>query len=361
MNCRRDALMTTAALVVMFAAAGEGQGPAPFASAGKVEMIGDWKDDPENFSGAVIVGNLLLIGSDEIGYLQVGRDKEGKGARFERSHEIELAQKKGEGKVEVDFEALAAEKNTVYALGSHSISRKRVDNRPTQAHQKNVGRFSEAPAADALREKLFRFELDPATGKPTAAPKEISLRAIINAQTVLKPFSTIASKENGIDIEGLAVDGTTLFAGFRGPVLRHGFAPVLKFTFDSPKDAALVFVPLDGRGIRDLAKVNDGILVLAGPTGDSDQSHRLYRWNGQDCIPGTGGPGGKLEYLGEVPSQPGGKAEAVVVNSTEADGYIVTFFYDSMTAGGPERFRVPKKAGPPTTSTALCGKVEQKQ
>jgi hypothetical protein len=359
MNRRRNALMTIAALVVMFAAAGEGQGPAPFASAGKVEMAGKWEDS-KSFSGAVIVGNLLLIGADEIGYLQVGRDKEGKGARFELVHEIELAQKKGEDKVEVDFEALAADKNTVYALGSHSITRKGIDERADKPYKDNVVRFSTEPVADPLREKLFRFELDPATGKPTAAPKEISIRAIINAQTVLKPFSAIASKENGIDIEGLAVDGTTLFAGFRGPVLRHGFAPVLKFTFDSPKDAALLFVPLDGRGIRDLAKVSDGILVLAGPVGDSDQPHRLYRWNGQDCIPGKDGPGGKLEYLGEVPAQPNAKAEAIVVNTTEADAYIVTIFYDSLELGGPERFRVPKKAGPPTSSTALCGSAKQK-
>jgi hypothetical protein len=358
MNRRRYALMMTMALalalVAALAAAGEGQGPAPFASAGKVEMAGKWDDD-KNFSGAVIIGNLLLIGSDEIGYLQVGRDKEGKSARFERSHEIELAQKKGEKKVEVDFEALAADKNTVYALGSHSRSRKRIDDEHVaDAYKDNVTRFSGEPAAAPLREKLFRFELDPATGKATGAPKELSLRAIINGQTALKFFSANASKENGIDLEGLAVDGVTLFAGFRGPVLRHGFAPVLKFTFDSPTDAALVFVPLDGRGIRDLAKVSDGILVLAGPIGDSDQSHRLYRWNGQDCIPGKDGPGGKLEYLGEVPTQSGGKAEALVVNSTAADAYVVTFFYDSLPAGGPERFRVPK-AGHATASTKLCG------
>jgi Protein of unknown function (DUF3616) len=357
MNRRTNALMTTVALVVMLAAAGQGQGPAPFASVGKVDMSGDWSDDPENFSGAVIVGNMLLIGSDEIGYLQVGRDKDGTGARFERSHEIELAQKKGGKKVEVDFEALAADKNTVYALGSHSLTRKRID-RPSHAkaaYKDNVARFSEPPdtSSASLREKLFRFELDPATGKTVGAPKEISLRAIINAQTVLKPFSAIASKEGGIDLEGLAADGVTLFAGFRGPVLRHGFAPVMKFTFDNPNDATLVFVPLDGRGIRDLAKAPDGILVLAGPAGDSDQSHRLYRWNGQDCIPGTNGPGGKLEYLGEVPTE-GGKAEALVVNSSEGDAYVVTFFYDSLPAGGPQRFRVPK-AGHATASTQLCG------
>jgi hypothetical protein len=362
MNRRRNTLMmTVASLVVLLAAAGNGQGPAPFAPAGKVEMTGDW-NDPTNFSGAVIINGMLLVGSDEVGFLQVGRDKEGKGAGFEKSHDIELTPKQGGEDVEVDVEALAADKNTVYALGSHSRTRRRID-RPKDAaasYKATVKRFSEAPnPKDAVpRERLFRFTFDPATGKATAAPKEISLRTIIDGQDILKPFLTSASKENGVDLEGLAVDGVTLFAGFRGPILRHGFAPVLKFTFDAPNDAALVFVPLDGRGIRDLAKVPDGILVLAGPMGDSDQSHRLYRWNGQDCIPGTEGPGGKLEYLGEVPTESGGKAEAVVVNSSEGDAYTVTFFYDSLQNGGPQRFRVPK-AGHSTASTQLCGMAKK--
>ena len=362
MNRRKNArLMMVASLVVLLAAAGEGQGPAPFASAGKVEIAGTW-DDNTNFSGAVIINGMLLIGSDEVGYLQVGRDKEGKGARFEKSHDIELTPKVGGEDVEVDVEALAADKNIVYALGSHSRTRKRID-RPKDAaasYKAVVKRFSEAPDPKdaAPREKLYRFTFDPATGKAAAAPKEISLRAIIDSQAILKPFLTSASKENGIDLEGLAVDGVTLFAGFRGPILRHGFTPVLKLTFDAPTDAALVFVPLDGRGIRDLAKVPDGILVLAGPMGDSDQSHRLYRWNGQDCIPGTDGPGGKLEYLGEVPTESGGKAEAIAVNSIESDAYIVTFFYDSLPNGGPQRFRVPK-AGHSTASTQLCGMVKK--
>ena len=368
-HARTVMMVAIAALVVMLAITGEGQGPAPFQSAGKVEMAGEW-NDPTNFSGAAIVGGMLLIGSDEVGYLQVGRDKEGKGVRFERSHEIELTPKQGGEDVEVDVEALAVDKNTVYALGSHSRTRKRID-RPKDAaasYKANVKRFSDPQEPAPERDKLYRFVFDPATGKPTAPPKEISLRAVIDGQAILRGFPAtkstdpaiaskepaIASKENGVDLEGLAADGATLFAGFRGPVLRHGFAPVLKFTFDAPDKAELIFVPLDGRGIRDLAKVPDGILVLAGPSGDSDQSHRLYRWNGKDCIPGTDGPGGKLEYLGEVPTEPGGKAEAVVVNAAETDAYVVTFFYDSLKNGGPQRFRVPK-AGHATASTQLCG------
>jgi hypothetical protein len=368
-------MVAVAALVVMFTITGAGQGPAPLESLGKVEMVGNWAD-PTNFSGAAIVGGMLLVGSDEVGFLQVGRDKDGKGLRFERSHEIELAPKVGGEDVEVDIEAVAADKNTIYALGSHSRTRKRID-RPKDAaasYKANVKRFSDAQEPAPERDRLYRFVFDPATGKPSAPPKEISLRAVIDGQKMLRGFPVtsstdpevvkqepaVASKENGTDLEGLVADGATLFAGFRGPVLRHGFAPVLKFTFDAPDKAELIFVPLDGRGIRDFAKVPDGILVLAGPTGDSDQSHRLYRWNGKDCIPGTDGPGGKLEYLGEVPTEAGGKAEAVVVNAVEADAYVVTFFFDSLQNGGPQRFRVPK-AGHATASTQLCGLAKPSQ
>src|SRR5262249_37968244 len=157
-------------------------------------MTGNW-DDPTNFSGAVIVGGMLLIGSDEVGFVQVGRDKNGKGASFEKSHDIELTPKVGGEDVEIDIEALAADKNTVYALGSHSITRRRID-RPkaaAAAQKANIKRFSEPSEPAPERAKLYRFELDPATGKAAAPPKEISLRAMIDGQAVLKPFAAIAS------------------------------------------------------------------------------------------------------------------------------------------------------------------------
>ena len=84
----------------------------------------------------------------------------------------------------------------------------------------------------------------------------------------LAPFLSLPAKENGFDIEGLAVQPSeshwTVFLGLRGPVLA-GFALVLelKLSRDGPKlrlnkqeDKSLYLkhaVALRGLGIRDLA------------------------------------------------------------------------------------------------------------
>lgn len=100
----------------------------------------------------------------------------------------------------------------------------------------------------------------------------------------------LASKENGFDIEGLAVIGKRLFLGLRGPVLR-GWATLLEI---EPRDEAegrlglagigdggrgyrKHFLDLDGLGIRDLARDGDDLLILAGPTMTLRGLLRVYR------------------------------------------------------------------------------------
>ena len=102
-------------------------------------------------------------------------------------------------------------------------------------------------------------------------------------------FTKIPSKENGIDIEGIASDGDKLYIGFRGPVLRGNYVPVMVIKdCDNPSDYELLFVNLDGNGIRDICKVEDGFLIISGPMGDGVGNYQLYFWNGVDSIPGKG-------------------------------------------------------------------------
>jgi hypothetical protein len=107
----------------------------------------------------------------------------------------------------------------------------------------------------------------------------------------LKDFLKIPGKDNGFDIEGLAVAGDRIFIGLRGPVLR-GWAMVLEVAvqdthagyFDlkpiGPKGAPYLkhFLHLEGMGIRELAISGQDILVLAGPSMDLDGTIALYRW-----------------------------------------------------------------------------------
>src|SRR5262245_60839271 len=85
-----------------------------------------------------------------------------------------------------------------------------------------------------------------------------------------------------------AAGRTPASAGFRGPVLRENYTPVLRFTFAVPViESDLLYVNLGGRGIRDLTRARGGLLVLAGPVGDGPGSYQLYFWDGKDCLPGT--------------------------------------------------------------------------
>ena len=161
----------------------------------------------------------------------------------------------------------------------------------------------------------------------------------------MHPFSRVPSKENGIDIEGLAFHQGLLYAGFRGPVLRDNYVPVLTFQFATPVvQANLLFVNLGGRGIRDLTAVQGGFLVLAGPVGDGPGSYQVYFWNGQDCLPGRreAGEVGQIRLLGEVQVEPEAKAEGITVVAESASVYEVIIVYDGSKNGGATRFRMPK-------------------
>jgi len=119
----------------------------------------------------------------------------------------------------------------------------------------------------------------------------------------LKTFSEIPSKENGVDIEGIAAKGDFLYLGFRGPAFRENWVPVMKLEFEDPEDYELLYVDLGGRGIRDITSVSDGFLLIAGPIGDGSASYQLYHWDGKDMIPGKDhNPEdlGKLTLLGEI-------------------------------------------------------------
>src|SRR5262249_51531386 len=76
-----------------------------------------------------------------------------------------------------------------------------------------------------------------------------------------------------------------LFAGFRGPVLDNGRAPILSVDVDALFDGGalepkLFRLPLgEGSGVRDLASFHDGILILAGPVGDEAGPYSVHWWD----------------------------------------------------------------------------------
>jgi hypothetical protein len=159
----------------------------------------------------------------------------------------------------------------------------------------------------------------------------------------LGSFLAIPGKDNGFDIEGLAVAGERLFIGLRGPVLR-GWAVILEVELkednEQPSTLRLKaigpndhlyrkhFLHLGGLGIRDLCVQDSDLLILAGPTMDLDGPVTIFRWpggtepKGENIVPAS-----ELERVLEVPygqgvdhaegmtlfSPDGGKARSLLV------------------------------------------------
>jgi hypothetical protein len=186
--------------------------------------------------------------------------------------------------------------------------------------------------------RLFRIKLDDAG--QLAAKESIDLRDILENDEILGPFFSVPGKENGIDIEGIAVKDGRLFVGFRGPVLRGNFVPVLAFRFEEPDDYELLFVQLGGRGIRDLASVEDGFLIVAGAIGDGDASYQLCLWNGEDGVPGEGGWDGKIIKIGELATNLGVKPEGLTVTAETPDEWRLLVVTDGQASAS--EWSVPK-------------------
>ncbi len=260
---------------VMLSHAASGEYLKPLAT---VKMLGSIKA-PEDVSAIAKVGSFLVIGSDEgVGpdekenFIQVlkkvGDD------RYEVDRNILLFKgNKKDGK-EMDIEAIAVEGDTVFVVGSHSSKRQRV--KSDKKYKKNRKSFRQDKIEDEKnRDWLYRLTLY-SQGRDSDK-KKISLRKILKKDKVLKTFSQIPSKENGVDIEGIAVKEGWLYVGFRGPVFRGNYVPVMKLKFDAPKETyELLYVNLGGRGIRDIIHVSNGFLIVAGPVGDGPASYQLY-------------------------------------------------------------------------------------
>ncbi|MFN0186292.1 MAG: DUF3616 domain-containing protein [Aquabacterium sp.] len=104
------------------------------------------------------------------------------------------------------------------------------------------------------------------------------------------PYMAIPGKDNGFDIEGLAVDGQRRRLGLRGPVLR-GRSALLEIAVEARGDQLRLlalddsgtllrkhFLRLDGLGIRDLHFSGDDLYILAGPTMVLNSDIRFFKW-----------------------------------------------------------------------------------
>jgi hypothetical protein len=263
-----------------------------------LERVGASDDDPMNdLSAAVRVGSTLFLGSDEGIAVERLRQHE---SGWSSCGRVQLTDCLGvEPGEEADIEGLAEEDGWLWVLGSHARTRPKLEKREDErldlekyANLKDtrarclLARMPLAP--DRQAENL----LEPVgeTGDRKAQMLRQTKHGNALARTLAKdvligPFSKIPPKEGGVDIEGIAVAFPRVALGMRGPVIQT-YAVLLEFcvrergatelAIDSPVYKRML--DLEGLGIRDLKRVGDDLLILAGPSTALDGPCAVYRW-----------------------------------------------------------------------------------
>ena len=241
---------------------------------------------------------------------------------------------------EADLEAIDYDRGYFYATGSHALPRK--------SDQEQASRFF-----------VYRIPVDASSDSLTAAAEvSAKLRQIMQKEPALGQFVGKRASKGEINIEGLAARDGRLFFGFREPVI-DGTAYVLQVSEAAlfvnsdakkgtgksatlgPAHAKLHKLKLGpGIGIRDMAKLQDGFLILAGPAKDEDGPYSLHYWAG----PGTG-----AQALGELvlsAKARDGKAEGLMILRESGLAYELLVLFDGAEGGAPTEYHLTRKAAP---------------
>ena len=291
----------------------------------------------DDLSAIESVGRFFVVASDEDSELRVLEPTDVPNTYLVRPDAIRLEPRKGE----VDIEAMARSGEWLYVLGSHSLKRSLVD--PAKDREQNRKRLTEV-SDEPLRQRLYRLRLSGSTGALAGTPQWISLRPMLERDAILGPFTRIPAGENGVNLEGLAAEGDSLFLGFRSPVLREGFVPVMRTAWHDPPPASeLLLLDLGGRGIRSLASVRGGFLVLATAERESGRAESIYFWDGKDQLPGARSQPGTVELLIDLEPPKGGTAEGMCVTVDEPDRLEVVVVHDGIAGGYPLRLALPRR------------------
>ena len=206
----------------------------------------------------------------------------------------------------MDIEGLDVESDTLWLVGSHSSARKQVKNnaKPAEA-QRSLATVEVSQRRRVLARLSTKALLDPGGSRTGQQQRPAVLGLGRGADLVdlladdphLGSFiqsssagaRPIPGKENGIDVEGLAVAGRRVFIGLRGPVLR-GWAMIIELQVgEGPRLEPQPigpgnrryrkhFLRLHGLGVRDLCRHGEDLLVLAGPTMELDGRAAVFRW-----------------------------------------------------------------------------------
>lgn len=264
----------------------------------------DGKHDPPatQMSAAVRIGATLIVAGDEGGALEVLAPEKDCWAQVARVSLHELVRLPADPDIEIDIEGLAVEGDWLWVIGSHSLKRQKPRGKSTRQDLSDLKIIKR----EANRFVLARLPLDrhksgyirPVARDGTRRPAMVeigkrssTLISWLSEDPMLAPFLEIPSKENGLDVEGIAANEDHVWLGLRGPVLR-GHAIVLQLDLKANKRDVLkakkldgtrrfrkYLLPLDGLGVRDLELDGKDLLILTGPTMTAPGPARVVRWS----------------------------------------------------------------------------------
>jgi hypothetical protein len=267
----------------------------------------------DGLSGVAGLGDTLWLASDE--RLSVERlDRATRGEPLFSAHATFPLDKylrlPSGARVEADLEDLDIAGGYLWLVGSHALDR---DMPGEEASPRKVAKALSKVERQGNRFMLARIPMIGYDGTwllrrraGHGAKKRIAARLDGNAKgnaltrALAKDEHLGASlarpgKENGFDVEGIAVVGERVLLGLRGPVLNE-WATILEIEpRPERRHPSLMrlgrigrgrklyrkhFLKLDGLGVRALCRQGADLLVLAGPTAAHDGPAKVFRWTG---------------------------------------------------------------------------------
>lgn len=247
----------------------------------------------------------LWIGSDEVNTIERLSELEpyifGNHHPFKISDLIDLR----ESDTEIDIEGLSYDNSYLWLTGSHSPKRHSVKGKDAQKDIERLAKITtELNRFILARIPVVDGQLKKQGAHPKSKDQQLTAAQLQYTEDgdrlteVLKDdphlglwlANPIPSKENGFDIEGLAVHDDRIFLGLRGPVLR-GWAILLEIAVKEVEPGVLAlkkigknkqlyqkhFVNLNGLGVRELCFEGKDLIILAGPTMALEGAMQVFR------------------------------------------------------------------------------------
>jgi hypothetical protein len=234
----------------------------------------------------------------------------------------------GEGDFgEFDGEAVAFADPYYYIAGSHGCSRHKAQFRPSSFILARVKAIGDADVLTSFR-----------------------LAEVLHHAERVGAFFGKDLSDNGLNIEGIAIQHGKLIAGLRAPSL-DGVAFLVRADLaslfeqgDSVKAPRAETIPIavpKGAGIRDLTTLPDGrLLILLGPAQEQELPYSLIAVDLAAVVdPNVILQGKKLGELPEVTTgDTAGKAEAIAVLASTADQVELVVLFDGLKNGAPRKY-----------------------